>query len=1808
MKKIFLLLSTIFICNWSSAITTVYSENFDLAPPYKVTNSASCALPNWFINTGIKKSAPNSFRDTVATGPAGYQVCFETNSFSTLNNNYVTLEFDHICKIFPADSAIIEVSDNGGATWKKVDTTHYYFKTSGFSTQGYFNSASYGTNFWFPNDFDTIPNDTWFRDEKFDISNLAANSSNVKIRFKIKPSNPSLGNFRHYGWVIDNIVVKDTIDENIAPVITIIPPYAFPLTCGTVYNLGPYNIYVSIMDRSGLQYQAFNYQIGVNGTPAPAIPLVSLGNNIYNATLPGVADGDTVYYYIDAIDNSSLANYGTLPLWSGTFPMPVSNMSCFIASSGVKFPYYDNFDSFSIWTPDSTGITNWELGTPAYQSTNSAHSAPKAWDINLTKAYTNNDSSKLVSPVFTFTSGVTTNVRLSFWQNRKTEVNFDGFRVDYSDNSGTTWNVLGTYNDPDATNWYNDSLLNSTLLPAWMGASNGWVKSEIVLDNLNYQNVPVMFRFVFNSSGFTVSDGVSIDDFSLVIPSPKDGGVTKILQPGSSSAVAPDVNTVKVVIKNFGTQNISNFNVKYKVNSTVYGPALFSGTITPNATDTFTFPQTFSAPAGGYTICAWTEVPSDGDLTNDTSCKASSGIPRITLPYTDNFDGATTYWYDSSVATSGTAWERGIPSWGATSSAHSSPNAWDINLASAYGNNAFSVLTSPIFDFTNKNFVTMKFWQNYNSPTFADDGVRLEYTPNGYTWIRLDSATNFDASNWYNDTLFSTTQPAWTGPSNGWRESKIVLSELNNAGPNVQFRFIFTSSAFTTGDGHSIDDFSLKAPLPVDAGILKITKPVVQSVSGALDSVTVILRNFGTTPLTSCNLAYKVNGVLIATEPWTGNLALFGVDTFRFATKYTSPSGYYDLCAYTVLAGDADHSNDTVCKSIFGIPRVNLTYSDNFDTGPQQWYATTNDSATQWQLGTPAYGLTNSAHSAPKAWDVNLTSGYGDDAIATLFSPIIDFTNQYNVRLNFWQNRFAEASWDGTRLDYSTDLGVTWNRVDSASNLYVKNWYNDQSLNSTLLPAWTGSSNGWKESRMVLKQLNNAGPNVQFRFVFTSDGIITNDGFSIDDFNVIKAPDYDAAGIKIITPKAVNIAGDIDSVRVTICNFGALPITTMNIVYVLNGGTPVSTPWTGNILPGDCQDIAVTTFTIPSGGFSFCFYPDVANDGDNSNDTICDDLFGVTKFPISYYDDLEGVRQFYTLGATNEWQWGAPFSTTVYYACTPVKVWKTKLIGAHSSNRNDDLYSPYFDFSLAYKAELRFCNNFNTDAPNDGGRVDISVDTGKTWTTLGSWNDGKGTNWYTPPLITTSGKGGFSGNTIAGWNQSSYPLDQWNFHQGLVQFRFNYSADGFDNRDGWAIDNFEIFNPLILDITPVAFTTIPNPFQLNGPTPVTAWIKNKGSHDIYKFLIALTVDGDTIVTDQVTLASPLITKDSIAHTFSIPWIPGDPILGGHDLCILTSLPNDSLDLDPTNDKYCTYAGMLDSVKVDYVDSVYCNDFEDTTYTVPRWIPLNGYSLNYRGTDWAYGTPNKGNITSAYSGNIAWITKLDTTYDPIDSSALYSPVFEVDSDGCYEVSFYHNYIAEMFQDGGVIEYTVDNGTSWHQLGTGFEPNWYNSVFITSLSRPATNPRGGFTGNSNGWVFAQHNVKFYNPAFATFRFRFGSDYSLEEEGWAIDDFCFKKIGPCTIGIDEFEINGFALGQNYPNPSNQITTIPYALATRGKVKLYLTNLLGQEIKSIVDEMQVAGQYQVEVDINSLSSGIYYYTLEFDEKRLVRKMVVIE
>jgi photosystem II stability/assembly factor-like uncharacterized protein len=107
----------------------------------------------------------------------------------------------------------------------------------------------------------------------------------------------------------------------------------------------------------------------------------------------------------------------------------------------------------------------------------------------------------------------------------------------------------------------------------------------------------------------------------------------------------------------------------------------------------------------------------------------------------------------------------------------------------------------------------------------------------------------------------------------------------------------------------------------------------------------------------------------------------------------------------------------------------------------------------------------------------------------------------------------------------------------------------------------------------------------------------------------------------------------------------------------------------------------------------------------------------------------------------------------------------------------------------------------------------------------------------------------------------------------------------------------------------------------------------------------------------------------------------------------------------------------------------------------------------------------------------------------------------------------------------------------------------------------------------------------------------------------------ISPCKIAVTNEEKipKSFSVSQNYPNPFNPQTVIKYDLPEAGLVRITIYNLLGQKVRTLVDEDQETGYKSVNWDGKDdwgeeVATGIYFYKIKAGDFALVKKMVLLK
>ncbi|MBI5403805.1 MAG: T9SS type A sorting domain-containing protein [Ignavibacteriae bacterium] len=105
------------------------------------------------------------------------------------------------------------------------------------------------------------------------------------------------------------------------------------------------------------------------------------------------------------------------------------------------------------------------------------------------------------------------------------------------------------------------------------------------------------------------------------------------------------------------------------------------------------------------------------------------------------------------------------------------------------------------------------------------------------------------------------------------------------------------------------------------------------------------------------------------------------------------------------------------------------------------------------------------------------------------------------------------------------------------------------------------------------------------------------------------------------------------------------------------------------------------------------------------------------------------------------------------------------------------------------------------------------------------------------------------------------------------------------------------------------------------------------------------------------------------------------------------------------------------------------------------------------------------------------------------------------------------------------------------------------------------------------------------------------------------CFTMIPPSGTGtIGANTPTQYSLNQNYPNPFNPVTRINFAIPKQGLVTLKVYDVLGREVKTLVNEVKTPGNYSVDFNGTELSSGVYFYKLESNQFSDIKRMILIK
>lgn len=106
--------------------------------------------------------------------------------------------------------------------------------------------------------------------------------------------------------------------------------------------------------------------------------------------------------------------------------------------------------------------------------------------------------------------------------------------------------------------------------------------------------------------------------------------------------------------------------------------------------------------------------------------------------------------------------------------------------------------------------------------------------------------------------------------------------------------------------------------------------------------------------------------------------------------------------------------------------------------------------------------------------------------------------------------------------------------------------------------------------------------------------------------------------------------------------------------------------------------------------------------------------------------------------------------------------------------------------------------------------------------------------------------------------------------------------------------------------------------------------------------------------------------------------------------------------------------------------------------------------------------------------------------------------------------------------------------------------------------------------------------------------------------IDNLSFEPL--TDVEDEDVLLKDYKLEQNFPNPFNPTTAIKFSIPESGNTTIKVFNVLGSEIATLLDEVKESGMHEVVFNAANLPSGAYFYSIEVNNFREVKKMILMK
>lgn len=302
--------------------------------------------------------------------------------------------------------------------------------------------------------------------------------------------------------------------------------------------------------------------------------------------------------------------------------------------------------------------------------------------------------------------------------------------------------------------------------------------------------------------------------------------------------------------------------------------------------------------------------------------------------------------------------------------------------------------------------------------------------------------------------------------------------------------------------------------------------------------------------------------------------------------------------------------------------------------------------------------------------------------------------------------------------------------------------------------------------------------------------------------------------------------------------------------------------------------------------------------------------------------------------------------------------------------------------------------------------------------------------------------------------------------------------------------------------------------NLSATEQVEITVGNFGTNTQTSWTVSYRVNGGAVTTEP--MSQSLASGATTTHTFATP-----ANLAAAGTYVIEAWSSLAVDAFAGNDTSSTTVVAIPGVSV----YPYVEDFESGN---------GGWISGGTNSSWDFGTPNKATIIGAASGVNAHVTGglFAGDYNSNEQSFVIGPCFDFSTLQNPWISLSVWWHSENGWDGSNLQASTDFGATWVTIGAAFDPgNWYNTA--TTISNPGGDPNswcgGSFSSGtgSNGWVTAAHRLdNLAGEQSVRLRITFGSDGSVQDDGFAFDDIRISEGPVVDLGADTLICNGDTL----------------------------------------------------------------------------------